>query len=210
MATNLQQYKINGANFRPNGNRNDFPVRSEEYNKLIDAIEDALVIAGGETLAATLALGNTTGGTSISMSNDDVIVAENGGGRLDLRYGADNSILLATDDDNYNEVGIEMYPTYLGIWANGYNAHLGAGPGQTPASESYMYMQTNQAQVGIFDSKTDYLLKSAFVNGLIMLNPDGGGGTASRPTDSLPAFLCTRNSTINSGASSAVAIALPK
>jgi hypothetical protein len=77
---------------------------------------DGLTASGtGLSFSAVLTLGNETGGNNIVISNGDVINAENGGGQLDLRYGADNKVMLSTDAGAYTNEFITMEPGYVAI-----------------------------------------------------------------------------------------------
>lgn len=58
---------------------------------------------GGETLASILLNGNTTGASDIIISDGQVIEAASGGGQLNLRVGADNTVELTTDGGVYAE-----------------------------------------------------------------------------------------------------------
>lgn len=85
----------------------------------------------GEDLQATLVLGNTTGGTNITMTTGDILNASSGNSQIDLSYGGSPSeITINTDNGNLLESFITMSPTlneigfgdvYMRLNATGYN-----------------------------------------------------------------------------------------
>jgi hypothetical protein len=172
----------------------------------IKASDLKLYSASAKSLSETLTVGNTTGGTSIITSNEDSLQAANGGGYLNLRaYDTDNNVLLTTDDENYLESGIEMYPDSVGIWANGYKASLGMGSisAATDPNDSYTYLLSNKAMIQIRD---DYSGGSPITNGIYIVDPNPTTGFTAPNTDSLPATICSRNSTLNNTVRNSVAL----
>lgn len=71
-------------------------------------------------LDSVLANGNITGANDIEISNGQVIKAVSGGGELNLRSGADNTITLSTDNGAFAESWLSLNPTYgsFGFVAN--------------------------------------------------------------------------------------------
>jgi len=75
--------------------------------------------AGGEeTLAQTLAFGNTSGAFDISLDSGQVLKSSSGGSELDLRaFGADNYFLLGSNPNNSLEGGsVFGQPNYAGVY----------------------------------------------------------------------------------------------
>ena len=68
-----------------------------------------------ETLAATLTAGNTTGTNDIIITSGQVIKSSSGGGTFDLRYGADNYVVITDDSGAGLSALAEISDIYSGL-----------------------------------------------------------------------------------------------
>lgn len=76
-------------------------------------------------LSANLAVDNTTGANNIVITSGQSLTSSSGASALNLRpFGTDNNVVLATDGLAYGEVGVEMYPDFLGVWGAAYSQFL--------------------------------------------------------------------------------------
>jgi hypothetical protein len=143
-------------------------------------------LATGSTpqeLSTVLATGNETDGNNIIMSDNDVINAENGGGQLDLRYGADNVVMLSTDAGGFNEQGLnleagyvslfdysgggylELYGEFVELYADNFGTALQLGPRGFQIYDSHSGMFTTPDPTLSVDFFND-----GFDNTLVLLN----------------------------------------
>ena len=120
----------------------------------------SFLVGGGEDLAATLVLGNITGGTDIITSNDDVVRAASGGGELNLRVGGDNIVELTTDNGVYNESWVYATPTAMQIgFANpGYFNEVTAGGSFINGIFNQSFVFLSKQRIGTLDQSPASLL----------------------------------------------------
>jgi hypothetical protein len=125
----MAKYYIDGR-VLVNGKKSKILMDNPKWiNNILEWATDAEVIAGTSTntvvspatlaaalgsigdLDSVLTNGNNTGVNDIEMADDQVILAENGGGQLSLRDGADSTIGLTTDNGGYTEGWFYADPT---------------------------------------------------------------------------------------------------
>ena len=84
-----------------------------------NVVDGSTLLTSSQTLAQTLATGNTTSGNDIVLSNNDTIDAASGGGQLDLRaFNTDNYILLSNEAGTFNKCALYMEDTLLQLYNN--------------------------------------------------------------------------------------------
>lgn len=99
--------------------------------------------AGTASLSQTLLVGNTTNGTDIITSNDDVIIAATGGGVLNLRFGSNSSVVVGVPASTYGGKGgsgsgggvLYLDPSAITLGLNGGDY-----------SKPYVYLTTQYSQ----------------------------------------------------------------
>jgi hypothetical protein len=130
---------LDNLSLPPNGYRYvgyDDVIISEKFGATISPIGGS----GSQDLESVLSEGNTTGGNNIVLSDGDVINSASGGGQLDLRYGADNKVMLSTDAGAYSKEYLNMESGYIelsavdgpdgliAMFADEYNTGFSLGP----------------------------------------------------------------------------------
>ncbi len=181
---------------------------SETFAGLVELATDAEAIAGVSTtvvitpanltaalatagdLESVLTNGNNTGANDIELADNQFIKAENGGGRLDLRSGADNSVALTTDGGNFAEGWLGLYPTYstLGMGANYTTVDATNVNGFLATGASYMGYQaeglttdltTVNYNIAVNDNTAGAVTFAASVNGAVSINSGSAGNVTT-------------------------------
>jgi hypothetical protein len=170
---------------------------------------------GGEDLAATLVLGNITGGRDIITSDDDVIKAATGDAVLNLRLAPDtwflgnltsptttNSFIIGSTSalnigmDAAQQFGLEVKPT---------SATLGSYDTATPAT--YFKIQENKAQA-IYEGSLP--TPTTRIDGVFVCIDSTSSNRVGSSNSTRALFLnsgtAAQSTTINSGVNNSVAV----
>jgi hypothetical protein len=126
------------------------PLTYTEMDNNLTYLEGLTTGSTASDLASVLSIGNETDGNNIIMSDNDVINAENGGGQLDLRYGADNSVMLSTDAGGFNEQGLNLEAGYVTLFDYSTGGYLETFAEETIISaDSLLRLDTNVGTINI-------------------------------------------------------------
>jgi hypothetical protein len=127
-------------------------------------------IGATNELSEVLTNGNTTGGNSIIISNDQNIQAANGGGELNLRSTADKEMYLSTDGAALDEANVSFIHT-----AGTTSRVLINGKETTPGANSIVALTaegpTSTSEVKVSDTGTSITSDSVLVTGNFEVNP---------------------------------------
>ena len=147
---------------------------------------------GGEDLAATLALGNTTGANDIVVSDTQVIKAATGGTTFNISGWGANSFELTTDAGGYLETHIAGSAAGLDLGVGSNKAAMGLSP--TTASLRYTGGVTSITSGSLSAGSNTAAI------GNILIKPNNG----ISPTGSAPSGVSGSATFINSGIFGAV------
>jgi hypothetical protein len=153
------------------------------------ALELIFGAGGGETLAQTLALGNTTGANDIILTDGQDITSSVGGGQLTLNdsFGPDGTWSITSDNRAYGSGS---------TWVYGQVGNGGQLSYQKDASEAIGF--------GVYSSGVTEPLMATAKEVVIIDNTSGNKSSGN--IDKRAVFVGTRNSTINAGVTNSVVV----
>ncbi len=138
-----------------------------------------------------------SGGTmvgNINLANSVVLDAVNGGGQLDLRNGADNTIVLSTDAGVQGETSIYMDNTDASFTIKGGGAGLIIE--ESSISNYELHLHTDGISIQIVDDPTTATLGK---NGLLITDTSIAGFSPAAPLVEVVAVLATSGVDITAG-----------
>lgn len=156
-------------------------------------------LATTPTLAEVLVAGNTTGGTNVITSNGDAIKAASGGGQLNLREGADDTVSLTTDNGAFSTSSLLLDPNMVQLVSRNYTAEL------VLIDDSTTNFALLHSSIGGFHTGALASGIFAVTNPGVSIRDVSAGDATSQNMSAEPAiFVGARNSTIKSGTNGVV------
>lgn len=183
----------NQASFQLNGNLFDTIVKASVATQdNVATIQDASGtiaylsdIASGETLAATLVLGNTTEGQDIIMTSGDVIKSNIGSSAINLHDGGDGQWSITSN--------------------NGYSTGSAWTYGQVNSGSQLAYQISGAEAIGI-GVYTDGVSASLFTAKEIVIQDNSVNSVYSGNDDRRTVFVGSKNTTMFSGVTNTVTL----
>jgi hypothetical protein len=139
-----------------------------------------------QDLATTLGYGNNTGAYDIEMASTRVIKTDNGGGQIDLDFGANaNQVIISTDSGVLNESYLRMVDsssTHLGTSTDFFSLT----PSSTTVNWTNGFSLNGKFSTGVSDN-------------IILTKDNGSSSFTSASNDMAGVIISSYNSTISSG-----------